>query len=52
MIKTTGFLIAGALLFSGCEAVDQAINDAVNNVISDEVTAETIQGKDKVVIIN
>ena len=52
MIKITGFLIAGALLFSGCEAIDQAINDAVNEVVSDEVTAETIQGKDKVVIIN
>ena len=51
MTKTTYILLA-ALLFSGCSAVDDAINDAVNGTISGDVTTETIQGKERVLIIN
>ena len=40
------------LLFSGCSAVDDAINQTVNDALSGEVTAETIQMKERALILN
>ena len=51
MIQKTALLIT-ALFFTGCSAVDDAINNAVNDIISGDVTTETIREKDKVLILN
>ncbi len=50
MTKTTLILLS-ALALSGCSVVDDAINGAVNDALSGEVTAETIQGKERALII-
>ena len=48
--------IVTVLMVSGCSAVDDAINNAVSEVVNDtasgDVAAETIKAKDKVLIIN
>jgi starvation-inducible outer membrane lipoprotein len=51
MIKTSLILLA-ALVCSGCSTIDDAINDAVNDTLSGDVTAETIQLKERALIIN
>lgn len=51
-MQKLSLIIAGALLLAGCSAVDDAINNAVNDTASGDVTAETIKAKDKVLIIN
>ena len=55
-LKKISLVIAGALILTGCSAVDDAINnavsDAVNDTASGDVTIETIKVKDKVLIIN
>ena len=51
MTKTILILLC-ALALSGCSVVDDAINSAVNDAVSGEVTTDTIKTKDKVVIIN
>lgn len=52
MIKNTSLIITALFVFTGCSVVDDAINNAVNETLSGDVTAETIQSKDKVLIIN
>ncbi len=52
MIKNISLVIISALLLSGCSAIDDAINDLVNDTASGDVTTETIKDKDKVLIIN
>jgi len=52
MTKTSLTLIFSALFLLGCTSVDDAINDAVNETLSGDVTADTMTLKDKVVIIN
>ncbi len=54
MTKTSVILISSlpALFFLGCSPIDDAINEAVNDTLSGDVTAETIALKEKVVIIN
>ena len=47
-MKKISLVIAGALILAGCSAVDDAINDT----LSGNVTTETIKEKDKVLIIN
>ena len=44
--------ITALWLFTGCSAVDDAINSAVNDVLSGDVTADTMKLKERVVIIN
>ena len=44
--------IVSALIFTGCNTIDDAINNAINDTASGDVTAETIKAKDKVLIIN
>jgi len=44
--------IAALWIFTGCSAVDDAINTAVNDAISGDVTADTMKLKERVVIIN
>ncbi|KYJ86688.1 hypothetical protein [Sulfurovum riftiae] len=48
MLKKTTLLIATTLIFTGCNAVDEALND----IVSGDVDTETIKSKDKVLIIN
>ena len=54
MTKTSLILISflPALFFLGCSPIDDAINEAVNDALSGDVTAETIALKEKVIIIN
>jgi len=47
-IKTTSLILLSALALSGCGSVDEIIND----VLSGDVTAETITAKERVLIIN
>jgi hypothetical protein len=51
MTKTISVLLC-TLALSGCSMVDDAINSAVNDALSGEVTTETIREKDKALIIN
>jgi len=51
-MKKTTLILLGALLFSGCAAVDDAINDAVNDTLSGDVDTDTIKAKEKVLILN
>ncbi len=51
MTKTSLVLLC-ALALSGCSVVDDAINGAVNDALSGEVTEETMLGKNRVLIIN
>ncbi len=48
MLKKTTLLITAILVFTGCSAVDEALND----IVSGGVDTETIKKKDKVLIIN
>ena len=48
----TSLTIVAALFLSGCSPVDDAINEAVNGVLSGEVTADTMKLKERVVIVN
>jgi len=50
MTKTSLILLC-ALALSGCTAVDDAINGAVNDALSGEVTEETIILKNRAIII-
>ncbi len=50
-IKTTTFILLGALLFSGCSAVDDAVNNAVDGALSGDVTTDTIILKKRAIII-
>lgn len=50
-IKTTTFILLGTVLFSGCSAVDDAINDAVDDALSGDVTTDTIILKERSIII-
>ncbi len=51
MTKTSLILLC-ALVLSGCSAVDDAINSVINDTASGEVTAETIQLKERAIILN
>ena len=51
-MQPISLVIVTALIFAGCSAVDDAINNAVNDTASGDVTTETIKAKDKVLIIN
>jgi len=51
MTKTSLILLC-TMALSGCSTVDDVVNNAVNDTLSGEVTAETIRAKDKVLIIN
>ena len=51
-IKKISLVISGVLILAGCSTVDDAINDAVNETISGDVTEETIKAKDIVAVIN
>ena len=51
MTKTSLALLC-TLALSGCSVVDDAVNGAVNDTLSGEVTEETMLGKDRVLIIN
>ena len=50
-IKTTTFILLGALLFTGCSTVDDAINNAVDDTLSGDVTADTIILKQRAIIL-
>ncbi len=41
----------GALLFSGCSTVDDAINNAIDDTLSGDVTTDTIILKSRAIII-
>ncbi len=51
-LKKISLVIVGALILAGCSTVDDVLNDVVNDTASGDVTTETIQSKDKVLIIN
>ncbi len=51
-MKKISLLATAFVLFTGCSVVDDAINDAVNETISGDVTEETIKAKDIVAVIN
>jgi hypothetical protein len=48
MLKNTTLLLVSIFIFTGCSAID----DALNNIISGDVDEQTIREKDKVLIIN
>ena len=48
----TSLILLSAWALSGCATVDDAINGAVNDTLSGEVTTETIQLKERAIIIN
>ena len=50
-MKITTFILLGALLFSGCEEIDNAINDTVDDALSGDVTTDTIIFKKRAIII-
>jgi len=54
MTKTSLTIVSAlsTLFLLGCSPIDDAINEAVNDALSGDVTAETMMLKDKVVIIN
>ncbi|GEM_PF-4335748 len=51
-MKKTSLFIVSTFLLLGCGSIDDAINDTVNEVVSGDVTEETIKEKDIVVVIN
>ncbi len=51
-MKKISLILLSALLFSGCSAIDDAINDVVNDTLSGDVDTNTIKAKEKVLIIN
>ncbi len=51
-MKRISVILLSALALSGCATVDDAINGAVNDALSGEVTTETIQLKERAIIIN
>jgi hypothetical protein len=52
MLKKTNLLILSSVLFLGCSEVDNIINNAINDMVSNKVTTETIMAKERVTIIN
>ena len=55
-MQKISLVIITALILTGCSAIDDAINNAVSEVVNDtasgDVITETIKAKDKVLIIN
>ena len=51
-MKKISLFIVSTFLLLGCGSIDDAINDAVNDTLSGDVTAETIQLKERALIIN
>lgn len=51
-IKTTTFILMSAIFFSGCDAVDDAVKETVNDVLSGDVDEATIRAKERVLILN
>jgi len=51
-MQKISLVIISILIFTGCSAIDDAINDAVDDTLSGDVTAETIKAKEKVLILN
>ncbi len=51
-MKKISLAIVSVLILAGCSAVDDAINDTVNEIVSGDITEDTIKAKDIVVVIN
>ncbi len=51
-MQKISLVIISILIFTGCSAIDDAINDAVDDKLSGDVTTETIKAKEKVLILN